>query len=220
MGAHWCAPPPGRLPYRFSTWSLPAVETASPRRGGKVGALSPSPSARPELGLLIAGVKGSLQRNHGTVRTREPRSQKLRSCPKIQGQNFHLFLDEVAGCGNQKKKKKKWSVLPYCTMVMTYAKHPLFLFLTRSQKLRQRTGCWLILLRHLSLNCINAIYAREHSRRGGKTVKDYCTRGILINSLLSGIEVFWATAFWELSRISWLNEADIQGEIIHLLKLN
>ena len=107
VGVHWCAPPPGQLPYRFSTWSLPAVESASPRRGGKAGALSPSPSSRPELGLLMAGVKGSLQRNHRTGRTREPRSQKLRSCPKIQGQNFHLFLDEVAGCGNQKKKQKK-----------------------------------------------------------------------------------------------------------------
>lgn len=60
----------------------------------------------------------------------------------------------------------------------------------------------------------------ENIREGGKTVKDYCTRGILINSFLSGIEVFWATAFWEMSRISWLNEADIQREIIHVLKLN
>ena len=60
----------------------------------------------------------------------------------------------------------------------------------------------------------------ENIREGGETVKDYCTRGLLINSLLSGIEVFWATAFWESSRISWLNEADIQREIIHLLKLN
>ena len=140
VGSHWCAPPPGRLPHIFSTWSLPAMESASPRREGKAAALSPSPSSGPKLGLLMAGVKGSLERNRGTGRTREPRSQKLRSCPKIQGQTFHLFLDEVTRCGNQ-KKKKKWPVLPYCTMVMTYAKHPLFLFLTRSQKLRQRTGC-------------------------------------------------------------------------------
>ena len=143
--------------------ALPAVECAIPGRGGKAGALSPSPSLRPELGSLMAGVKGSLRRNRGTSRTREPGSQKLRSCPKIQGQTFHLFLDKVTGCGNNNKKVVSSHM---CTMVMTYAKHPLFLFLTRSQKLRQRTGCWLILLRRLSLNCINAIYAREHSRRG------------------------------------------------------
>lgn len=105
VGSHWCAPPPGRLPHIFSTWSLPAVESASPRREGKAAALSPSPSSGPKLGLLMAGVKGSLERNRGTGRTREPRSQKLRSCPKIQGQTFHLFLDEVTRCGNQKKKK-------------------------------------------------------------------------------------------------------------------
>lgn len=58
----------------------------------------------------------------------------------------------------------------------------------------------------------------ENIREGGKLLKT-TAHGRPINSLLSGIEVFWATA-WELPRISWLNEADIQREIIHLLKLN
>lgn len=107
-----------------------------------------------ELGLLMAEVKGSRQRNPGTRKTREPWSREPRSCPKSQGQTFYLFLDKVTGCGSQ----KKWSILPNHTMVMTYAKHPLFLFLTRSQKLRQKTCCWLILFRCFSLNCINAIY--------------------------------------------------------------
>lgn len=53
-----------------------------------------------------------------------------------------------------------------------------------------------------------------------KACKDYCAQGILKNSFLSGIEVFWATALLKLSRISWLNGADIQKEITHLFKLN
>ena len=92
------------LLYIFSTWALPAMGCASPGREGKAGVLSLSPSLRPELGSLMAGVKGSLRRNRGTSRTREPGSQKLRSCPKIQGQTFHLFLDKVTRCGNNKKK--------------------------------------------------------------------------------------------------------------------
>ena len=97
--------PPSPSALGLQAPALPAVESASPRREGKAAALSPSPSSGPKLGLLMAGVKGSLERNRGTGRTREPRSQKLRSCPKIQGQTFHLFLDEVTRCGNQKKKK-------------------------------------------------------------------------------------------------------------------
>lgn len=115
-------------------------------------------SLGPRVGTANVRVRRSQLGDPETSRARKPRSQKQGSWSEIQRQGFHLFLGKVTECGNRKKKKKKEVSSPVLHNGDDLCKTSSFLFLTRSQKLRQRTCCWLILLRHLSLNCINAIY--------------------------------------------------------------